>query len=1756
MAKNNKNSKSIIPLSNESLKKALLGATIIASGFGLIGNTSTAYAAKAQSPTKIEESVNEYADQSTSKDYKQTKVESSAPVDKTKENLEETPEEKSTGEAKEDLAKPVVKLTNANDTTKEKVEEEKANADNKENPSSEPTSKDEPLADKEEPATVEKEKTRLTLDEYINNKDIETLFDADKIKADAAKNLDGEKLEAGQEKKPEPQKAPEEASEPNYAEDEAKIKDFSEDERYRSSQMEPGEVDENGDLVSGGPSNTSTAPDMESKDGFSYNTLEPSKTSGDKTKWGIEMEFDKEKGQRTYTDFGFTNTGNLGGVLDTGKISANDVGDKLADGFKDPNYKANAEIDITASRSQRNLNLYATEEDLRHINSIENNNTTIAWEGKYTKDPTDQSLRASQGTSAAFTFTVNPWPNENDKLQLIKLNGSHDNKEFVQGQTITTNVQVENLDASARERLVGQVYHPITGKVVPGAKAYINDQGKVVVEMPKGTINADGSLNEDSIFYNDPNYVGIQNLEVKFFARPRTAGEFKAISDEANFGGGHYTSTGAGTKKINHNGKEVEVDLQGIDRYDHYNLIGGFKLNLDDTRYYDQDFIDKNKDDTSKHTHSNVKPGEEFNVDLYVPEAKTDKDAFPNQKTPEEMEAAKDKNQTIASIDYSFLDKINEGKEDKDKWVLDYDKNTLPTTLKITPPSSAKAGDFVAVPLTYTYTNGSTDVHWFHFVVQESDNNRPEYLVQVEYPSDEQNSTPKLPDDPDEKKLPPKSYSIPEGTEFKDDEGNEWDVSINPDTGVVTAKPKDPSKFFGGEKLQVPVVTHYQDPNNPEEDITENTIAEFVIKEKSDIAPDYDAKTGKAGDKLSSSPKLDEEDKFNKKPDRYTLDSNTYEDENGNIWNVSIDEETGVVTATVPNAEEGKTIKLDGTIINVPVTAHYKGADGSETTKKANVQFLGSGTEGTHEYTEKIPFETTIEYDPNFYEKYPNAENNYKVVTEGELGSKTTKLTIKDSKVVKEEEVAKTNPKNAKIVVGDKNYTGVVTHTEKVEVPYTVEYRYNPELKEGEMKTVREGKNGSYNLNYSQKIKNGQADGNAETSKTDEVAPVNKIIEIGSKPASDTITITKGVEYELDYSRKDGEPVVVEEGNDGVITIKTTRNPDTGEITITQEVTTEVKNKKIKIPAGTEGKHEYTEKIPFKYEIEYDENLKSGEYVIDVPGSEGSKTTTWNIVNSKVVGEPTVEVKDPVNAKIRVGKKDYTGEVKHTEKIETPFEVEYQYSDELEAGETKVIQKGEKGSYDLEYSQKIKNGEADGDPTTAKTNVIEAKKEIIVIGIKPVEKVVDKGYNTVYEYDENLEAGKMEEKTPGKNGKTTITTSYDKENNKLVTKEETENPTDRVVRIGIKPIEKETELPFETEYVYDENMEAGKTEVTQEGKEGTAKITTFFNKETGKLETKIEREEPTKKIVKYGSKTEGKVVVESEKAYEIEIIEDPEMEAGKTEVIQEGKNGKVETTITIKNSKEVNRDTKVVEEPTKKIIKVGTKNVCEIPPVDPDPDKPTPDPEKPGEEDPKDPEKPEDPDPEKPTPDPEKPDTPDPGTPEKPEDPKDPETPDKPEDPETPEDPGTPEKPEEPGTPEKPENPGTPEKPEDPGTPEKPEVPETPDKPEDPGTPEKPETPETPEKPEVPETPETPEKPEDPKGPSEVEVPEVPKPNPEIKDGQVKIPSNIQEIKKNPNDRQGSDSPKTGIAGLGSTIATLIGSVSFLLASKKKEDEE
>ncbi|MFR2308206.1 MAG: adhesin domain containing protein, partial [Streptococcus salivarius] len=543
---------------------------------------------------------------------------------------------------------------------------------------------------------------------------------------------------------------------PNVPEQKATDFNYARNEKnvgfYKDTQLERG----NGPAFS-----ISNESSMNYIDGFRYSTVEPSATSDSKTLWGFEIEFDRDQGQRTYTDFGFTNTGNMGAYLNPGNIAANDVGVKVAEkgGFKEANYKAVSEINITASRTQRNLNLYSTVEDLAHINSIDNKNTTIGWKSDYTKD-NPNGLKATEGGSAAFNFTVNPWPNENDQLNLIYLNGDYDKKVFVQGQTINTGIKVENLDANARERLVGQVYNPISGEVVQGAKAYIDENDIVIIKMPEGALKQDANgktiVNNESIF-SKTGYKNIQSLDVKFFARPRTESEFRAVGKEANYDADNYTPTGAGTEVINHKGESVTIDKQGIPRYDHYNKVGEFKINLDDTMYYDHRFEDGNDEDTSQVDISDVHPGEPFNVKIVQPDNPGETD-----KSAEDMNGAQDRGEAAGELNLTLFDKENKGKAEEDQWKIDVKGNDI-SKFTITPPESAKAGDSTAVAVKYTYTNGSTDLYWFHFVVKESTYIKPEYEAQVNFPSRQQTSPATVKEDG--KRIPPDHYTLPHNLE-------------------------------------------------------------------------------------------------------------------------------------------------------------------------------------------------------------------------------------------------------------------------------------------------------------------------------------------------------------------------------------------------------------------------------------------------------------------------------------------------------------------------------------------------------------------------------------------------------------------------------------------------------------------------------------------------------------------------------------------------------------------------------------------------------------------------------------------------------------------------------------------------------------------------------------------------------------------------------------------------------------------------------
>lgn len=1888
----------------------------------------------------------------------------------------------------------------------------------------------------------------------------------------------------------------------NYDTDEKKIKDYSESERYRTTDLQPGNVNQD----------FGRNDERVEKEGFKFTLSNPSADSPSKTEYGWQITIDKEKGQRTYTNIAVTDGGAV--PVPTGEKPMMKPGEKLTPKSTEVNFGPSESGKVDSSSRQRNYNYIASEETLKYINSNDNPLTSFGMKDNYTQDNPRIKFFAN---NFALDYKVNPWPNENDKLELLKLNGTYDKKEYVKGQEIRTDIRISNLDENAKERIVGQVYNPATGDIVKEANTYIGDDGYIYIKMPEGVINEDGTQNKDSIF-NTPEYKGLQNLDVKFFARPRTKDEFKrvAASGEDEYGNpveGTYTGTGAGSKFINHKGKEVEIDLQGIDRYDHYNLIGSFKLQLDDTRYYDQNFIGSDKEDTSKHTSIPILPGQDFTAKVYLPEDKKDN---PYQKSDLDIKDDAKKAVLYGKLDKKFIEKYNQDKKDADKWVI---KDDDITKFTITPPKTAKPGDFMAIPIEYTYTNGSKDVHWFHFVVQGSVNNVPSYKTKVGYQGDKLVSDINISDsEEDMKKNQPLSYELADD-EYIDSQGNRWtNIEINPKTGQVTATVPKGVKIDGGEILTVGVKVNYKDKYGIEKQ--EIVKAEFVARPKYDgkfeyteyeVLP-YDTEvkfdnTLKAGEKKviqegkegSKKRTITQEYQNEKLLDQVVGEWKTEKEPTKRIiavgsmtdgvheyvekvpFKYTVVEDTGMKKGTYKIEVAGeygeKTTKLNivnSKVVGKPYTEQTKDPvdavikvgkgdlngtktiedfdtveyetkiefddtlkvgeekvtqDGKLGKKKRNITLtivngevtntdmgdyeeieapvnkivkVGTMTEGTHSHTEKIPFKTTVEVNPSL----KKGEWRYKkldgVEQKGVEGTKTTTWTIKNSKIVdKKEDTVK--EVDAIIEVGSGDFTGSVSHQVTEEKAFNVEIVEDSDMPSGTHEIIQNGVPGEVVTEYSQKIKNGEAIGDMKSKEISNKKPINQIIKVGTKPAKNnkdidnntnvtveyvydnsldkgivkTGELTKGnvkteivneynpktgkietkektvvtdavqkiivgtkdyigefkhtevqkTEYDteiiFDNTLKEGESVITQKGELGEKTREITQtftNGEIGEKKVSEYKETKTPVKQIiKVGSMTDGEHSYTEKIPFNYTVNEVDTLKKGEYEVVTPGTAGTKITKWKIKNSKIVEDPIVEATDPVNAVINVGKgtnngtheitetevipfdtvvefddslapgeqkvaqegsngekqrtttltiqdgnvtnteigeytettkpinkiikvgrntdgthtytnkkpfdvevrvnpnlakgeynviqegvegeeevtftiedskvtetsgpketkapvnkiievgsKDYTGEVKHTEHFEIPFEVEVRYNNELPAGTSREIQNGEKGSYDVEYKQAIKNGQADGELTKTESNRTEAKKHIIEVGTKvetpektyskdveveieyvyddtkdkgvvetgeltsgkvetkvvdrydpetgkikqtaeevvtkakqkiivgtkdftgkyeyentcpipfdvevkeddtlkkgekkvlqvgvpgkkyhkysqnivngqpdgdrklveekvtknPVKEIIlvgtgkntgeatktierDIPFDTNYIYDDTLDSGTSVVEKEGKLGKeqvTITTTIVDGEGTTTEKVEKVSDKEDRVVRIGIKPIERKIETGFNTIYHHNAELKDGELKTITEGSNGQVITTIFYNKESGRLETQEKRVEPTDKVVEYGSKTEGEIRFKSNTEFGVKVIKDENLKTGEVVVDREGIPGTKETVITIENSQEVDRSEKIIKEPVDKIIRIGIK--CD--PNDVCPACPTP---------------------------------------------------------------------ETPKEPEKPENPPTPEKPEDPSTPENPPIPETPKEPEKPEVPEDSKIPEVPDVPEVPEIPQIPKVPE------------------------------------------------------------------------------
>ena len=883
-------------------------------------------------------------------------------------------------------------------------------------------------------------------------------------------------------------------------------------------------------------------------------------------------------------------------------------------------------------------------------------------------------------------------------------------------------------------------------------------------------------------------------------------------------------------------------------------------------------------------------------------------------------------------------------------WNVSIDDNGQITA---TAPADAKPGDQVKIPVTVTYEDGSTDITYA--VVNVVGVPEREVPFTVEYKYDDS--------------IPAGEYKVEtkgEPGKEKQNKDGSWEQTKAPvnEVVVVGTKPAASAKEVTW-KVPIPFPTEVRE--NPDLKPGETR----VVQEGENGEKTYTAKFTAKGDQAEVV-----EEETTKEPVKRIVEygPGLAPSELVTKTEKPIPFETEVVfDDSLPAGE--KVVDQKGELGTEVETSTQQIVDGkpsgdptvtTERTKEPTTEKIRVGTKTTGENIEtfkaEAPYKVVVKYDPNM----PAGES--KVTTPGVPGEKT--VTIKRDIVNSKpgdptitEEITK-QPVDEVITVGTKPSEASEKVTWTAQVPFDVETRPNPELKPGEIKVVQKGVPGEKTFTADFTAKGDQATVTPEEKQTKD--PVNEIIEYGpaAEDTSVVTTVEKPVPFEteivFDDTLEEGTQVVDQQGELGTEVVTSTQKivdgKPSGDPTVTTEQTKAPKNAKIRVGTKTTGVITKTveSEVPFGVKVEFDPNLPAGTSEVVTEGKPGKKTitVTQKVTNSQPDGEATIEEKvteQPVDQVIKVGTKPSEASEKVTWTAQVPFEVETRPNPELKPGEIKVVQKGVPGEKTFTADFTAKGDQASVKPDEKQTK--DPVKEIIEYGpaaedttvVTKLDKPVP--FETEIIFDDTLKEGEQVVDQQGETGTEVVTSTQKIKDGKpdgdpTVTTERTKEPTKQIIRVGTKTegthkTEYVKDVPFETEIVFDENLEAGKQVTVQEGQLGKDKVTTTQIIENSKVvDTKTETErvtDPVKKIVKVGTKGKpASTMIEWTEStpFEVEVRVNPELKPGETKVVQEGKPGEVKHTVGVEvddkgNVTKGEPTTSTVREPVKQIIEVG-----------------------------------------------------------------------------------------------------------------------------------------------------------------------------------------------------------------------------------------
>lgn len=421
--------------------------------------------------------------------------------------------------------------------------------------------------------------------------------------------------------------------------------------------------------------------------------------------------------------------------------------------------------------------------------------------------------------------------------------------------------------------------------------------------------------------------------------------------------------------------------------------------------------------------------------------------------------------------------------------------------------------------------------------------------------------------------------------------------------------------------------------------------------------------------------------------------------------------------------------------------------------------------------------------------------------------------------------------------------------------------------------------------------------------------PVKQVVKYGTKKIVEngitTEVVTQRFEeiVEYDTSLWADSYQVLQEGIDGKVTVK--KNNDGSVI----ETTPLISKQDRKIKRGTKpllgvSTTKEIKEIDFDVEYLYDDSKYRDEEVIEVNGEKGIQELVYTYQTFRGVkqGNPHIqinEIKPKVNRVIRVGTKEVERKEIVRESKVTAFTEKVVYDDNRWEDEEFVSQEGQNLVEEVTTTYNVVRDVRQSNPIVTTKVITPLKEKIITKGTKPIEKeVVEKKeqsvpFETHYIQDNTKYVDEEIVEQIGKVGKKEITTTYKtikgiKQPNPTVVEKIIDDKQDKVIRVGIKPIQgidiiRETKpILFEEKIDLDVNMWEDEQQVIQPGKNGTQEIITTYQLVKGvrqanpKVETRnlIEKED---RIIKKGSKQIHGFVEDTQKQlipFDIEYVFD------------------------------------------------------------------------------------------------------------------------------------------------------------------------------------------------------------------------------------------------------------------------------------------